>query len=64
AQIKEHYYLVHTGINPTGIVPVGPEPSGWTTPHGREELGSRPFGDGTPPGPPPAEEAVPLTAAA
>jgi len=47
--IKEHYYRVHTDINPTGIVPVGPDVSGWLTPHGREELGGRPFGDGTPP---------------
>lgn len=47
--IKRHYYLVHTNINPTGIVPVGPDESGWTTPHGREALGGRPFGDGTPP---------------
>jgi putative glutathione S-transferase len=58
-QIKEHYYRVHTSINPSGIVPVGPDPCGWTTPHGREELGGRPFGDGTPPGPPPLHEAVP-----
>jgi putative glutathione S-transferase len=50
--IKRHYYVVHTGINPSGIVPAGPDPSGWLTPHGREELGGRPFGDGTPPGPP------------
>ncbi|MEV6301493.1 glutathione S-transferase C-terminal domain-containing protein [Actinoplanes sp. NPDC051861] len=41
-QIKEHYYVVHRDINPTGIVPVGPDPSGWTTPHGREELGGPP----------------------
>jgi glutathionyl-hydroquinone reductase len=58
-QIKKHYYGVHTGINPSGIVPVGPDPSGWLTPHGREELGGRPFGDGTPPGPPPEGERVP-----
>ncbi|WUW25928.1 glutathione S-transferase C-terminal domain-containing protein [Streptomyces sp. NBC_01463] len=57
--IKQHYYRVHTGINPTGIVPVGPDPSGWLTPHHREQLGGRPFGDGTPPGPVPADEAVP-----
>ncbi|MBB0245085.1 glutathione S-transferase family protein [Streptomyces alkaliphilus] len=57
--IKRHYYEVHTGINPTGIVPVGPDLSGWLTPHGREELGGRPFGDGTPPGPPPAGEEIP-----
>lgn len=59
AQIKEHYYVVHKNVNPTGIVPAGPEVSGWTTPHGREELGGRPFGDGTPPGPPPEAERVP-----
>jgi putative glutathione S-transferase len=34
-QIKAHYYVVHSGINPTGIVPRGPDPSGWTEPHGR-----------------------------
>jgi putative glutathione S-transferase len=51
-QIKSHYYEVHRTINPSGIVPVGPDLSGWLTPHGREELGGRPFGDGTPPGPP------------
>jgi putative glutathione S-transferase len=59
AQIKEHYYVVHKNVNPTGIVPLGPDLSGWLTPHGREKLGGRPFGDGTPPGPPPAGERVP-----
>jgi len=57
--IKRHYYEVHRDINPTGIVPMGPDLSGWVAPHGREALGGRPFGDGTPPGPPPADEAVP-----
>ncbi|MFG2263575.1 glutathione S-transferase family protein [Streptomyces sp. NPDC048720] len=57
--IKRHYYQVHTGINPTGIVPLGPDLDGWLTPHHREELGGRPFGDGTPPGPPPPGERVP-----
>jgi glutathionyl-hydroquinone reductase len=47
--IKRHYYLVHTQLNPSGIIPKGPDLSGWHTPHGREELGGRPFGDGTPP---------------
>jgi putative glutathione S-transferase len=56
--IKRHYYQVHRDINPTGIVPVGPDLSGWTTPHHREELGGRPFGDGTPPGPPRPGEVV------
>jgi glutathionyl-hydroquinone reductase len=58
--VKRHYYRVHTGINPTGIVPLGPDLSGWLTPHGRADLGGRPFGDGTPPGPVPAAEVVPL----
>ena len=34
-QIKQHYYRVHADINPTGIVPAGPDPSVWLTPHGR-----------------------------
>ena len=50
-QIKAHYYIVHEDLNPTQIVPAGPDNSVWLTPHGREELGGRPFGDGTPPGP-------------
>lgn len=58
-QVKQHYYGVHASVNPTGIVPKGPDLAGWTTPHGREELGGRPFGDGTPPGPPPESERVP-----
>jgi len=58
-QIKQHYYVVHTEINPTQIVPKGPELSGWVTPHGREQLGGRPFGDGTPPGPVVEDESVP-----
>jgi putative glutathione S-transferase len=33
--IKRHYYATHDRINPTRIVPVGPDGSGWTTPHGR-----------------------------
>ena len=57
--VKRHYYEVHRDINPTGIVPAGPDLSGWLEPHGREALGGRPFGDGTPPGPPPPEEVVP-----
>jgi putative glutathione S-transferase len=57
--IKRHYYQVHSGINPTGIVPLGPDTAGWLTPHHREQLGGRPFGDGTPPGPVPEAEQVP-----
>jgi glutathionyl-hydroquinone reductase len=57
--IKSHYYEVHLDINPTGIVPLGPDVTEWASPHGREALGGRPFGDGTPPGPPPVDEVVP-----
>ncbi len=39
-QIKRHYYGTHAQINPTGIVPLGPDASGWAAPHGREHLGS------------------------
>jgi putative glutathione S-transferase len=48
-QIKQHYYVVHSDINPTGIVPQGPDAGVWLTPHGREELGGNPFGNGTAP---------------
>lgn len=58
-QIKQHYYIVHADLNPTRIVPAGPDLSGWLTPHGREALGGRPFGDGTPPGPVRDGERVP-----
>ncbi|EUA57568.1 glutathione S-transferase, C-terminal domain protein [Mycobacterium intracellulare 1956] len=47
-QIKQHYYIVHADINPTRIVPKGPDLSGWLSPHGRESLGGKPFGEGTP----------------
>nr|WP_307868282.1 glutathione S-transferase C-terminal domain-containing protein [Umezawaea beigongshangensis] len=57
--VRQHYYAVHRAINPTGVVAVGPDPAGWLTAHHREELGGRPFGDGTPPGPPPAIDRVP-----
>jgi len=56
--IKRHYYVVHTDLNPTQIVPRGPDLGGWLTPHHREQLGGRPFGDGTPPGEIAAAEAV------
>ncbi|MDO5618641.1 glutathione S-transferase family protein [Kocuria sp.] len=57
-QIKEHYYVVHTDINPTQIVPVGPDLQNWLQSHGRESLGGEPFGAGTAPGPVPEGERV------
>ncbi|KQT82503.1 glutathione S-transferase family protein [Aurantimonas sp. Leaf443] len=38
--IKGHYYASHTMINPTGIVPLGPDQDLWQ-PHGRERLAAR-----------------------
>ena len=50
-QIKKHFYIVHEEINPTGIVPIGPDIANWMTPHGRESLRGSPFGSGTAPAP-------------
>ncbi|WP_026819478.1 glutathione S-transferase family protein [Arthrobacter castelli] len=57
-QIKQHYYIVHEDINPTQIVPKGPDLSEWLSEHGREQLGGRPFGNGTAPGPVREDEKV------
>lgn len=52
AQIKKHYYVVHQEVNPTQVVPKGPDLSGLMTPHGREALADgSPWGDGTAPEP-------------
>lgn len=56
--IRRHYYAVMDVINPFRIVAVGPDPAGWLEPHHREQLGGRPFGDGTPPPPPLPEDTV------
>jgi putative glutathione S-transferase len=37
--IKRHYYMTHDDINPSRIVPVGPDLSWLLEPHGREGLG-------------------------
>ncbi|GEP28295.1 glutathione S-transferase family protein [Cryobacterium levicorallinum] len=58
-QIKKHYYVTHVDINPSGIVPKGPDAATWLAPHSRADLGGRPFGTGTPPEPPvPGERIV------
>ena len=58
-QIKRHYYVVHAEVNPTRIVPAGPDLANWLSPHYREQLGGNPFGDGTPPEAPQPAETVP-----
>jgi putative glutathione S-transferase len=40
AQIKRHYYTTHDSINPTRIIPEGPEID-WSAPHGRDRLPAR-----------------------
>jgi glutathionyl-hydroquinone reductase len=57
-QIKAHYYVVHEDINPTRIIPQGPDLSNWLSDHGRESLGGNPFGDGVAPGPVREDERV------
>jgi glutathionyl-hydroquinone reductase len=42
--IKRHYYMTHTEINPTRIVPLGPLLD-LDKPHGREKFGSQPLGE-------------------
>ncbi|TFD73052.1 glutathione S-transferase family protein [Cryobacterium sp. Hb1] len=57
-QIKRHYYVTHVDINPSGIVPKGPDAAAWLDPHSRADLGGRPFGAGTPPEAPLAAERI------
>ncbi len=57
-QIKAHYYRTQPELNPSGIVPAGPDTASWLSAHHREGLGGRPFGDGSPPPPVTADEAV------
>ena len=57
--IKEHYYYVHTDINPTQIVPLGPDMSHILEPHDRDRFETDTWGPGgTAPEPPLASEVV------
>jgi glutathionyl-hydroquinone reductase len=38
-QIKQHYYVVQSDVNPSGIVPQGPETDLWLQLHDRARLG-------------------------
>ncbi|WKD57806.1 Glutathionyl-hydroquinone reductase YqjG [Corynebacterium capitovis DSM 44611] len=46
-EIKKHYFITHAEINPTGVVPVGPDMSWLREPHGRQRLGSSPYAPST-----------------
>ena len=57
--IKEHYYWVHTDINPTQIVPLGPDMSHILEPHDRDRFETDTWGPGgTATEPPLASEVV------
>jgi putative glutathione S-transferase len=57
--IKEHYYVVQTDLNPTQIVPVGPDTSIFLEPHDRDRFETDTWGPGgTAPEPPKADEVV------
>lgn len=58
-QIKAHYYIVHEDVNPTQVVPAGPELGSWLGEHGRERFGGSPFGEGSPPPPVSLQEQPP-----
>ena len=38
AQIKAHYYVVHSDINPSQVIPLGPDLSNWLDPNDRDRL--------------------------
>lgn len=46
-EIKEHYYATHTDINPTRVVPLGPDMSSISEPHDRDRFGGTVFAAGT-----------------
>lgn len=58
-QIKEHYFAVQQDINPSRIVPAGPDLGNWLDEHDRERLGGSPFAPGaTAPAPVRGDERV------
>ncbi|WP_152353076.1 glutathione S-transferase family protein [Brachybacterium subflavum] len=57
--IKEHYYVVQTDLNPTRIVPLGPDTSIFLEAHDRDRFETDTWGPGgTAPLPPKADEVV------
>lgn len=46
-EIKQHYYVVHTEINPTKVIPVGPNMDWLMDRHDRDRFGGQPFTEGT-----------------
>lgn len=46
-EIKQHYFIVHKEVNPTQVVPVGPDMSWLAQQHDRDRFGGRPFAEGT-----------------
>ncbi|WP_273368552.1 glutathione S-transferase C-terminal domain-containing protein [Corynebacterium massiliense] len=46
SEIKQHYYIVHKEVNPTQVVPVGPDMSWLAESHDRDRFGGSPFAAG------------------
>lgn len=46
-EIKQHYFIVHKEINPSQVVPVGPDMAWVAGPHDRDRFGGSPFPQGT-----------------
>ncbi|WP_245945533.1 glutathione S-transferase family protein [Corynebacterium senegalense] len=58
-EIKQHYYITHAEVNPSQIVPAGPDMSWLAEGHDRDRFGGAPFAEGvTLPGPVRAGEEV------
>ncbi|WP_342319598.1 glutathione S-transferase family protein [Corynebacterium mayonis] len=44
-EIKQHYYITHHEINPTGVVPAGPDMAWLAQPHDRDRFGGAPYAE-------------------
>lgn len=45
-EIKQHYYITHAEVNPTGVVPLGPELGWLVEQHDRNRFGGSPYAEG------------------
>lgn len=45
-EIKQHYYITHVEVNPSGVVPAGPDMSWLVEEHDRGRFGGSPYAEG------------------
>ncbi|SDL67669.1 putative glutathione S-transferase [Corynebacterium mycetoides] len=45
-EIKQHYYITHAEVNPTGVVPLGPDLAWLAEKHDRGRFGGSPYASG------------------